>query len=195
MLLLAAPDRAHARPAALELPALLRAGEQVEVRWSGLSADVREVELELSLDGGRWVRISPELEAAEGRFRWQVPAVASARARVRLRAGGERFEQVVGVSAEVRIDDGVSNARTRPSSEDWWRLGEHAAAPGQQFASAAAKLAEGRTAGALASMPESDPSLPPAFRVSAPHDQPADEASPLASPARHPATRLHPMRN
>ncbi len=82
----------------------LHAGDVVELRWEGLDAGAREVELELSLDGGRWVRISPELHALEGRWEWRVPAVAAERARIRLRAGGERREDVAATGDEFRIE-------------------------------------------------------------------------------------------
>jgi len=92
-----APDAGRAR---LEgLPAVVRAGQVLEVRWRDLPADVREVELELSVDGGRWSRISPELEALEGAFLWRVPEGVAGPAVVRLRAGGAAGEREVAESA------------------------------------------------------------------------------------------------
>ena len=55
------------------IPPRVVAGSRLEIAWSGLEVGAREVELELSLAGGRWMRISPELEAREGRYRWRVP--------------------------------------------------------------------------------------------------------------------------
>jgi len=87
------PDAAEAR---LEgVPDVVHAGDVVEIRWRELPADVREVELELSLGGGRWVRISPELEALEGRFAWRAPQGVGGAAVLRLRAGGAGGERDV----------------------------------------------------------------------------------------------------
>lgn len=102
----------------------VRAHDTEGVEWSGLPGWAQEVELELSLDGGRWVRVSPELEAREGGFRWAVPAIASARARLRLRAGGEHREEVLAESEEFVI----LSAQPDADPEDW-RLGRQTAAP------------------------------------------------------------------
>lgn len=100
----------------------VRAGERVTFEWSGLSARAEEVELEWSLDDGRWLRLSPELEAHEGRFAWTVPAGHSGRALVRLRAGEAHNEDVV-ATLELEI---VAAAQVRPrgvgEDEEWWNL-------------------------------------------------------------------------
>ena len=59
----------------------------------------------LSLDGGRTypVRVSPELEAREGGYRWRVPDLPAARARLMLRLGGEAGERAGALSREFRI--------------------------------------------------------------------------------------------
>src|SRR5439155_20954032 len=79
MLLLARANAAHARPLALETPAVVSDGQELVVRMPGLPDAIHEVELELSLDGGRWVRVSPELTAGRWVFAWRVPSVATAR--------------------------------------------------------------------------------------------------------------------
>ena len=91
--------------ASLEVPAVVTAGQSVELRWSALPADVEELELVLSLDGGRTypVRVSPELEAREGGYRWRVPDLPAARARLMLRMGGEEGERAGARSREFRI--------------------------------------------------------------------------------------------
>lgn len=90
---------------ALEVPAVVTAGQSVELRWSALPAEVEELELVLSLDGGRTypVRVSPELEAREGGYRWRVPDLPAARARLMLRLGGEAGERAGALSREFRI--------------------------------------------------------------------------------------------
>jgi len=89
----------------LVVPAAVTAGQVVTLRWSGLPADVAEVEIVLSLDGGRsyHVRVSPELEAREGGYRWRVPDLPAIRARLLLRTGGGAGERAGAVSGEFRI--------------------------------------------------------------------------------------------
>src|SRR5262245_53426090 len=88
--LAAAP--AGAAPRLGGIPARVRAGDEVRITWSGLGAGAHEAELELSLAGGRWVRISPELEAREAGYTWRVPARLAGSARLRLKFGGDSFE-------------------------------------------------------------------------------------------------------
>src|SRR5262245_24613566 len=87
--LLAAAAPAGAAPRLGGIPARVRAGVELRITWYGLGADAHEAELELSLAGGRWVRISPELEAREGGYTWRVPSRLSGPARLRLKYGGE----------------------------------------------------------------------------------------------------------
>lgn len=102
-----------------------RAGAVVTLEWSGLAAGTHEVELEVSLDHGRWVRISPELEASEGRFEWRVPSGYSGPARVRLRAGRAHEESVVAetvLSIVPASDPGPSRI---DAGSEWWNMAEH----------------------------------------------------------------------
>ncbi|MFN8586697.1 MAG: hypothetical protein U0704_02760 [Candidatus Eisenbacteria bacterium] len=122
--LVAAPARAAVR---LDVPTggTLRAGETIELRWEGLDPGIREVEFELSLDGGRWIRISPELDALEGRWTWHVPSLAAEHARLRLRCGGEHRETVAATSGAFAL-------AARPGDDreflgEWWpALDRHA---------------------------------------------------------------------
>lgn len=103
----------------------VRPGDTVVLEWSGLPARSEEVELELSLDGGRWVRISPELDARDGEWRWRVPSYSSAHAQLRLRTGGTSetgvaTEQIAALSAEFEIESNGVEA-----GDDWWHVGEH----------------------------------------------------------------------
>jgi len=131
---LAAPSGAEARARLEGLPAEVRSGERIEVRWRDLDADVHEVELELSLGGARWVRISPEMEALEGHFTWRVPAGLSGPARIRLRAGGGDGEREV-AEQELRIlDAGASGPGASLGTPGWWDLEpEHGAAASGLF--------------------------------------------------------------
>lgn len=159
MLLLALPAGARAMPGALTVPATATAGAYVVLRWDRLPDSVREVEVELSLDGGRWVRVSPERDATDGRFVWRVPEVASARARLRLRAGGDGFECELLASGEFRID-----ARVAPNPSagglEWWKVGEHAHARGWGTGGAAASLAPESVVCVAETAPQSEISAP-----------------------------------
>lgn len=87
LIVTAAP--AAAEPELHGIPVHVRAGTDLEITWTGLGPEAHEAELELSLSGGRWVRISPELEVREGHFTWHVPAGLAGPARLRLKYGGE----------------------------------------------------------------------------------------------------------
>src|SRR5262245_53293740 len=117
---------ARAEPRLHGIPAHLRAGAALEITWTGLGPEVHEAELELSLAGGRWVRISPELEAREGGFTWHVPAGLSGPARLRLRYGGEWFEAegVVTTPFVIEPEAGAPvRLRPDPGLGEWWCLG------------------------------------------------------------------------
>jgi len=120
------------------LPERVRPGDQVEIRWSGLDPDVEEVELELSVAGSGWVRISPEMEALAGRFTWRVGGGLSGPAAVRLRAGGAGREREVARHALVI----VSLPRSQPAEILEWPEGwdlDRCAGPAAGGALAAAR--------------------------------------------------------
>jgi len=91
---------------ALDVPAVVTAGHSVVLRWRGLPAEVEELELVLSLDGGDsyHVRVSPELEARELEYRWRVPDLPTRHAKLMLRMGGEKGERLGALSQEFRIE-------------------------------------------------------------------------------------------
>jgi len=92
-LLAPAPLRADAGPARGLRASIsrdeLRAGDLVEIHWDGTIADVAEMEILLSLDGGAHypLRVSPELDPRAGHYRWRVPNLSSGAARLRIRFG------------------------------------------------------------------------------------------------------------
>jgi hypothetical protein len=105
------PARSATTPARLDpLPADVRAGQVVTLRWSDPGADVEELEVLLSLDDGRTfpLRISPELDGRTRTLRWRVPGVATGAARLRIRAGEAHREIEGEVTPAFRIvgDDG-----------------------------------------------------------------------------------------
>lgn len=79
--------------------AVLDGGSESTLVWSAASlpAGVEEWEAFLSLDGGRYyaVGITPHLDAGIRSFRWRVPNVAAAHARILIRAGDERDEYLI----------------------------------------------------------------------------------------------------
>jgi hypothetical protein len=92
--------------------------------WSELPAGVEEMEVLLSLDDGRtWaVRVSPELDARERRFRWRVPNLPAAHARLRMRLGDARAEIETGPTAPFRIvgDSAVPKPRSLFHEGAFW---------------------------------------------------------------------------
>lgn len=102
------------------VPASVRAGEQVVLEWDGLPESVHEVEFELRLEGGRWFRIGPEMEASEGRYAWRVPDVDCERAQIRMRMGGERSETALPPSEPFRIVGLVHEGPPRPHGIAAW---------------------------------------------------------------------------
>lgn len=120
-----APAGASARARLQGVPAEVRGGERLEIRWSGLDADVHEVELELSLAGARWVRISPEMEVLEGRFTWRVPVGLAGEARIRLRAGGGggRGEREVAAVSFTLVSTSGTGPRAALATPGWWDVG------------------------------------------------------------------------
>jgi hypothetical protein len=81
---------------------VLAGGATAEIEWAPLARyarlqGVEEWEAFLSLDGGATypVRITPHLDQDLRHFRWQVPPIPTADARLLLRFGDERRETVV----------------------------------------------------------------------------------------------------
>jgi hypothetical protein len=102
---LAAPARADAPSPLVQPPAEVRAGEVIELRWHDLPATVEELEILLSVDGGRHfaLRVSPELEARERVYRWRVPNLATSDARLRIRMGTREGERETAPTRAFRI--------------------------------------------------------------------------------------------
>ncbi|MEO8191569.1 MAG: hypothetical protein ABI682_14615 [Acidobacteriota bacterium] len=102
--------------------AALDAGGVVEVRWSGLPDSAGEVELLLSLDGGRTysLRLTDELDPKGGSFSWEVPGLDSNRARLAIRIGIDGAEVIAAATAPFTISRDPSTARARLR----WRSGE-----------------------------------------------------------------------
>jgi hypothetical protein len=100
-----APAAGLPSPVRLQAPqagVTLRAGDTAELAWEpfarlGALGQAEEWEAFLSFDGGATypVRITPHLDLALRRVRWQVPTIPTSDARLLLRFGDERHETTV----------------------------------------------------------------------------------------------------
>jgi len=110
--------------------ATLTADSTVEVVWSRPCAEpdgASETELVLSLDGGLTfpVRISPEMGACAKSFRWQVPALETAHARLALRTGtGEESEserlELVSDEFSIVVGEADDAEDLIQGAREWW---------------------------------------------------------------------------
>jgi hypothetical protein len=104
--------------------ALLRAGETVEIRWSGVPAGAEEIELLLSLDGGRHfsIRLSEELDADEGNFLWRVPNLVSegASLAIRMGRGGHEIMSAGGPLFRIEHDGALGRPALAWRAEEIW---------------------------------------------------------------------------
>ena len=107
---------------------VVAAGTSVEVRWKA-SPDAREateLELVLSLDGGRTfpIRVSPEMSARSTGFRWIVPGLPSAHARLAVRSGsgeGSKNEALEFISGEFTIvSTATCDSELVRGATEWW---------------------------------------------------------------------------
>ena len=179
----------------------VRAGEQFELEWSCADRDVEEIEVLLSVDGGRHygLRVTPELDAQRGRWTWRIPAIANRHARLRLRYGTERQEAFGEETPEFTIaEDGAALAReTRaPVHESgWWSDADLDAPAPRPNASldSGATLTDGDDGPGVAP-PRSDRIAPPAARPDP--SRPPALLAPATSPLRHAAAlpRFLPLR-
>ena len=130
---------AHARAsasAAHDLRAFIdgsevRAGEIIEIHWKAPGIEVPELEILLSLDGGAHypLRVSPELDPLTGRFRWRVPNLSSADARLRIRFGHGASECWGEPSGTFRIIGAPGAADFDQICESGWWSGLNSAGP------------------------------------------------------------------
>jgi hypothetical protein len=116
---------ALARPVVFTAPLQgqsLQGGAVVEVSWAGVPSDAEEVELLLSLDGGRRVavRLTEELSSGDRSYLWRVPNLSARRAALVLRMGieGQEIESAPSAVFEIRPEP------ARPVVPVDWRAGE-----------------------------------------------------------------------
>jgi hypothetical protein len=123
--LFTAAATAAAGPVAFTAPRqgqVLQAGAVVEVSWAGVPASAEEVELLLSLDGGRRVavRLTEELSSRDHSYLWRVPNLSARQAALVLRMGIEGHEIESAPSAVFEI----TPEPARPAVPVDWRAGE-----------------------------------------------------------------------
>ena len=123
--LFAVSAAAGAGPIVFTAPApgqVLRSGEVVEVSWTGVDRDADEVELLLSLDGGRQIalRLTEQLPSRSGSYLWRVPNLSSRQAAfvLRMGVGGREIESAPSALFQIQP------ARSRPPEALNWRGGE-----------------------------------------------------------------------
>jgi hypothetical protein len=109
----------------------LRAGSQFEIRWTGVRPEAEEMELLLSLGGGRRIalRLTAELAGNARSFVWRVPNLATTRASLVLRVGSAGGEAIAGSSAafEIVADPGLARERLAERGGELWLASETAA--------------------------------------------------------------------
>lgn len=175
----------------------LHAGDRFEVRWTLPGDGVDELEILLSIDGGRRfaLRVSPELEAREGRYLWRVPNLASADARLKIRfhrAGREIDGPMSRSFTLIRNDARVDAAPVHEGT--WWAGLEGSDRPHQAGALSESgdRIVQGRELPATGPSPAA-PETPRRLGVVAARPAPRTAPSIPSLRASHP--RFHPLRN
>jgi hypothetical protein len=118
-------DAASRRWALLAVPSLeLRAGERVSLAIPEPPPGVEELEVLLSVDGGRSypVRVTPEMDRSARRVEWLVPNLpaSEARLRIRYRLGGWEVEGPPSATFTLRGDARRSQELDLFHEGNWW---------------------------------------------------------------------------
>ena len=102
--------------------ASLHGGETVQIRWSGVPADAEEIELLLSVDGGRHfsLRLTDELDSGSGSFLWRVPSLLTDSASLAIRVGAHGEETVSAPGPLFRLSHSPSTTAVLLR----WKAGE-----------------------------------------------------------------------
>jgi len=109
----------------------LEAGTVVDVSWSGVPENAEEVELLLSLDGGRRVavRLTEQFSPGAHSYAWRVPNISARRASLVLRMGieGREIESPPSEPFEIVPNAGRVRESVELRNEELW-LNENGAA-------------------------------------------------------------------
>jgi hypothetical protein len=102
----------------------LVAGQLLDVRWSLFPDAVEEMELLLSIDGGRYfpLRLTSQIDPRTGSFGWVVPRVAASAAQLRIRFGrdGEEIEGEPSASFSIAVPPLLHQAPFLRREGEWW---------------------------------------------------------------------------
>jgi hypothetical protein len=139
----------------LGLPAReVPAGEVVEITWSALPHEVEELEILLSVDGGRHygLRVTPECDPGARRFLWRVPNLVTGAARLRARLGshGQEIEAAPGEGFAIVGAEAGPFADPAFHERGWWSALDALPAapqPGPAVQQARSALRDPRAAG------------------------------------------------
>ncbi len=103
-------------------PAQVQVGDVVTLHWVDPGPLAEEMEILLSVDGGRTypLRVSPELDPRAGSYRWRVPDLPAAGACLRVRLGHGRDEWSCAPTAAFRIVAGGADAGACVHEAGWW---------------------------------------------------------------------------
>jgi hypothetical protein len=100
----------------------LHEGDVIEIRWSGVPEDAEEIELLVSVDGGRQfsLRLTDELDSSSHSFLWRVPGLSTDTASLAIRMGAEGEEILSAPGPLFRISPGPF----MPGVSLRWKAGE-----------------------------------------------------------------------
>ncbi len=167
--------------ARLQVPATLRSGETVVLEAGRPPAGVEELEILLSVDGGRTfpVRVSRELRPEARRVEWRVPNLpaSEARMRVRYRRGGREIDGPSGDPFAILGVAGRSQELDLFHEGNWWEGLEahHPVAAAELAGDEVPSLAAGAVSRAALIPPDAAAPAPPDARP-----------EPVARPESHP---------
>lgn len=96
-------------------------GDVIDLQWSVEGGDVDELEVVLAVDeGSRFtVRVTPELDASTHQWKWTVPDLPSAHARLAIRYGDEDEERISAPTPEFRIEPRAKETSAPPVTRVW----------------------------------------------------------------------------
>jgi hypothetical protein len=131
----------------------------VDVVWSSFPDDVEELELLLSIDGGRTfpLRLTPQIDPRSGSFTWVVPRVAAQAARLRIRFGrdGDEIEGEPGAPFSIYVPALLRPAPFLRRDGEWWIAEDRCSVPPAPGLSEAETVDSGSHDNAAAVLPPS----------------------------------------
>lgn len=185
--------------ARLRVPATLRAGETVVLSLGRAPEGIDELEILLSVDGGRTfpVRVSRELGPEARRVVWRVPNLPAVAAlmRVRYRLHGRELDGPAGGAFAILGAAGRSQELDLFHEGNWWEGFEahRPVAPASLAGDDVPSLEAGAGSRAALIPPDAAVPAPPAEH---PQSAARPQSSPLQPPTLHtPPERFSPLRN